>query len=320
MHRIALALLLFAVPTASQGATLRTHILLHGPDVLLSDLFDEAGANASRRLGPSPAPGGSIVVEAGQLGAIARQFGVDWRPASTGDRAVLERLGRTLSRQDVLAAVRGALHAAGASANCDVELHGFAPPLVPAEADPHPAVTQLHYDVESGRFTAILSVTGAAMEPVNLRIAGRADDTLELPVAAARLPAGTLLDATDLRLTRIRVSLLHGDVARTMRDAEGMQLRRPALPGQPLQRADLVRPALVSRGAAVRLELQAGGLSLAAQGLAMESGAAGERIRVMNTASRAVIQAVVSGPDAVRVLPGTAPLPRLAAGYPVRVR
>ena len=104
-----------ACPATVQAATLRTHTLLRGPDVLLSDLFNDAGPNADRRLGPAPPAGGSIVVEAAQLGAIARQFGVDWQPASSGDRAVLERPGRTLPRDDVLAAVRSALQAAGAS-------------------------------------------------------------------------------------------------------------------------------------------------------------------------------------------------------------
>ena len=54
------------------------------------------GPKPTRVLGPGPAPGGRIVVEAAQLAAIARQFGVDWRPASPADRAVLDRPGRML--------------------------------------------------------------------------------------------------------------------------------------------------------------------------------------------------------------------------------
>lgn len=320
MRRTVLAALLVALPALAHAATLRTHTLLHGPDVLLSDLFNDAGPNAARRLGSAPPAGGSIVVEAAQLGAIARQFGVDWRPASSGDRAVLERPGRNLPRDDVLRAVRDALHAAGASAQCDVDLPGFSPPLVPVDADPHLVVTQLDYDAESGRFTAILSVTGKAMEPVNLRIAGRADDTLAVPVATARLPVGTVLRADDVRMARVRVSLLHSPVAHSLAEAVGMQLRHAIIPGQPLARADLVRPSLVQRGAYVRIALQSGGLRLAAQGVAMESGARGERIRVMNTASRAVLEAVVSGPDLVRILPGSTPVSRMAAGYQAVVR
>ena len=58
------------------------------------------------RAGAGPGAGGRIVVEAAQLGAIARQFGVDWRPASSADRAVLDRPGRPLRREDVLDAVQ----------------------------------------------------------------------------------------------------------------------------------------------------------------------------------------------------------------------
>ena len=154
----------------AQAATLRTMTTLHAPVVLLSDLFDDAGANAERVLGPGPGPGGRIVVEAAQLGAIARQFGVDWRPASSADRAVLDRPGRPLRRDDVLDAVRNALVAGGASADCDVELAGFTPPLVPFEADPRPVVSDLDYDANAGRFSAVLSVAGKAMEPIHMRV------------------------------------------------------------------------------------------------------------------------------------------------------
>jgi flagella basal body P-ring formation protein FlgA len=311
MKRIALIALAAALPVAM----LRSHVLLRGPDVRLSDLFDDAGPKADRRLGPSPAPGGRIVVEAAQLGAIARQFGVDWRPESSGDRAVLERPGRALDREGVLAAVRGALQTAGAAADCEITLPGFASPMVPAGPTLRLDVTQLDYDRGSGRFTAILSVTGTGMDPINLRIAGEADDTVALPVASARLPVGTVLAAEDVRMARVRVSTLHGDVAHAMADVVGMQLRHPSIPGQPLARGDLTRPASVQRGAAVRVGLDAAGLTLSAQGIAMESGATGERIRVMNATTRAVLEAEVVGPGQVRVLPNTLPLPGAAGGY-----
>ena len=86
----------------ADAATLRTTTTLHAAVVRLDDLFDDAGAGADRILGPGPGAGGRIVVEAAQLGAIARQYHVDWRPASSGDRAVLDRPGRPLRREDAL--------------------------------------------------------------------------------------------------------------------------------------------------------------------------------------------------------------------------
>jgi flagella basal body P-ring formation protein FlgA len=281
---------------------------LHAPTVRLSDLFDDAGVNGDRVLGPGPGAGGRIVVEAAQLRAIARQFGVEWRPASSADRAVLDRPGRPLRRDDVLDAARSALLAGGASADCDIELAGFTPPLVPFEADPRPVVSDLDYDPNAGRFSAVLSVTGEAMEPIHLRIAGRVDETVELPVTAARLLAGSVLRAEDLHMARVHTSLLRGEIVHRAADAIGMQARRQIAVGQPLAVAELVRPTIVQKGANVQMLLDSPGIVLTAQGQATEAGAIGERIRVVNPVSHAAVEATVIGPDRVRVAPNGVPL------------
>jgi flagella basal body P-ring formation protein FlgA len=305
---LVLAALLMVGAYAAQGATLRTATMLHAPVVHLADLFDDAGPNADRVLGTAPGPGGSVVVEAPQLAAIARQFGVDWRPASPADRLVLERAGRLLPRDDVLTAVKAALVAAGASPECEVELPGFTAPMVPADARPQVLATELDYETGAGRFSTMLSVTGEGMEPVNLRIAGQVDDTIELPVAVARLGTGTVVREDDVRLARVHVAMVHSEVLHTMSTVVGMQIRHPVAAGQPFSIADMMRPTLVQSGSNVQMQLQAPGLSLLAQGVAMESGATGERIRVLNPSSRAVVVAEVIGPGRVRVTPDSTPV------------
>lgn len=285
------------------AATLRPVTTLHGPSVFLRDLFDDAGPMADRLLGPGPAPGGRIVVGAPQLGAIARQFGVEWQPASTGDRSVLEWPGRTLPREDALTAVRTAVIAAGASSDCQVELPGFVSPIVPSDAAPNTVVSQLDYDPDTGRFTATLSIAGAGMEPIATRISGHVDDTVALPVPTTRLTAGAVLGPEDVHMIRVRTAVVHGEVVRSLDQAIGMQVRRQMPPGQPLALADLSRPSSVQRGATVTMQLEADGLAIVGQGLALESGATGERIRVRNTGSSAVIEAMVIGPGRVRVMP-----------------
>jgi flagellar basal body P-ring formation protein FlgA len=301
-----LALWLGSLPT--DAATLRTVTTLHAPIVRLSDLFENAGTNAERVLGPGPGAGGRIVVEAAQLGAIARQFGVDWRPVSSADRAVLDRPGRPLRREDVMDAIKSALIAGGASDDCDIELAGFTPPLVPFEADPRPVVSDLDYDANAGRFSAALSVTGEAMEPLHLRVTGRVDDTVELPVASARLLAGSVLRADDVMMARVHTTVLRGEVIHRLGDAIGMQVKRQVPAGQPLGVTELMRPSVVQKGATVLMVLDSPGIVLTAQGQAMEGGAIGERIRVLNPVSRAVVEAEVIGPDRVRVAPNGVPL------------
>jgi flagella basal body P-ring formation protein FlgA len=205
-------------------------------------------------------------------------------------------------------AIRSALIAAGASADCDVDLAGFSPPLVPVDAVPRPVVSDLDYDAAVGRFSAMLSVAGEGMDPLHLRVDGRADDTILLPVAATRLIAGGIVRPSDVRTARVRTSLLRGDVMHNPSDAFGMQTKRMIAPGQPLFVNDLMRPSMVVKGATVLMVLDSPGIALTAQGQAIESGAIGERIRILNPSSRATVEAEVTGPDRVRVAPSAVPM------------
>jgi len=315
------ALLLFCCVLAlpASAASLRPMGTLSAPVVRLSDLFDDAGDNASRILGPGPAPGERIVVEAAQLAAIARQFGVAWKPASTTDRAVLERPGRPMPRNTVIEAVRASLGSAGVAAESELDIGPFSLPLVPLETQPRAAVTQLEHDPATGNFTAILTIGGADMAPVHLRVGGRVHETVLALVPARRLLPGEVLRAEDVRLQRIRAAPLQAEVARTMDEAIGMTPRNVLAAGQPMRLTDLMRPPAVRKGSAVQMLLNGGGLSLAGQALALESGATGERVRVQNTASRAVLEATVTGPDRVRISPDSLPVQPPAGAPPGQV-
>jgi flagella basal body P-ring formation protein FlgA len=81
-----------------------------------------------------------------------------------------------------------------------------------------------------------------------------------------------------------------------------MELRRPVAAGMPVRLDDLVRPALVQRGAIVRLELQANDLFISSQAVALETGAAGDIIRVKPKNSSALVSAQVVSPEQVKVV------------------
>jgi flagella basal body P-ring formation protein FlgA len=299
------ALVLASLATQAAASSLRPVTVLHGPDVRLSDLFDDAGEQASRVLGSGPPPGERLVIEAPQLDAIARQFGVDWRSASPGDHTVLERPGRPLAREAVVAALHDAL-AGGYTlpGELAIEIPGFAPPMIPPEANPTPAVDNINTDPASGRFTAQLSIAGAGSEVVQFSVSGIARQIVQLPVLTHRVMPGEVIAPADLRVTGVPVATVQAAVVRAPADAVGLSARRQLLPGQPIVLADLGPPVLVRRGGTVMLALEVGGLSVTAQGMAMESGGMGEHIHVLNTTSRAVVDAEVTGVGRGRVLPG----------------
>jgi len=291
-----------AVPV--EAATLRPFTSLTGPVVVLSDLFDGAG---DRPLGPAPAPGARITVEARQLDAIARQYGVDWRMTGSSDRAVLDRPGRTLGRDDVVAPLRAALVSAGAPRDAELELPGFTAPMVGAAAAARAEVSQLEYDGGSGRFTALVGITADGAPAAQMRLSGRLVEMADLPVPRRRMLPGDVVTAGDLEWTRLRAAQARGEVVRTMREAVGQALRRPLQPGQPIQLADLGRPVVVQKGTPMLIELNSPGIQLTAQGVAMEPGGLGDRVHILNPLSRVVVEADVTGPGRARVVPSSAP-------------
>ncbi len=314
--KLASPLLALLLANAALGATLRPSTSVSDGSVRLSDLFD--GALNDRIIGPGPEPGSRIVVEAAQLAAIARQFGIDWRPGSTADRAVIERPGRPFPRADVLAALRAALATAGISADAEVEMPAFTPPMVPADSSALAEVAQLEYDVVTGRFTAMLSITAAAMAPSHSRLSGRIVEMVDVAVATRHLTTGDVVGPGDAVLARLRATLVRTEVARQPAQAIGQEVHRPVGAGAPFPLAELGRPAAVLRGATVQMQLSSPGLQLSAQGLAMESGAIGERIHVLNPTSRAIVDAEIVATGRVRVSGGTPG--QLPPGAPIPVR
>jgi flagella basal body P-ring formation protein FlgA len=310
MHRILAPGLISATLLASPtfAASLRPLTTLAAPVVRLSDLFDDAGPDAARVLGTAPAPGSRIVVEAAQLAAIARQFGVDWRPSSPADRAVLDRPGKPLPREPVLAALREALTTAGAPADAEIDLPGFSTPLVPPETRPQLEIEEFAFDADTGRFNGTLAISAESMPLLRVHLGGSVQEMVEVPVPVRRLLMGSVIRSDDLQMMRVRANLVRGEVARSPAQAVGLAVRRQVMPGQPLLLSELGRLAAVQKGAHVAMQLQAPGLTLLAQGQALESGGIGDTIRVLNPTSRAVVEAEVVAADRVRVAPGTVPV------------
>ncbi len=302
---LALAALL-AAPVA-KAASLRNLVTLYGPVVRLSDLFDDAGPNAERVLGPAPQPGGRVIVPAHQLAAIAHQFGVAWEPSSNDDEVVIERPARSLARTEIVDALRGALATAGAGADCAIALSSFSALPVAADSELHPTVEQIDFDAASSHFTATLGLAAPGMKPQRLTVSGHAWPMVNVPVAAAQITAGSRVQASDLRIEHMRRDQIPPDVVRDAAEVEGMMLRHVVVAGRPIPRAELARPPLVQRGLPVRVTLDQPGLSMVVQGQALQDGMLGAVVRVVNPLSHAVVDAEVTGPQAARVMPGSFP-------------
>lgn len=137
------------------------------------------------------------------------------------------------------------------------------------------------------KFTGLIAATILAT--------GYAPTLADEPVAARNIRAGELLAAADIETPASESGL------RQAADFIGKEAARSIYRGQRITEQDLRAPTLVARNAVVTMEFSKGRLSIATEGRALDPGAAGARIRVMNIVSRRVVSAVVVDPNTVRI-------------------
>jgi len=106
----------------------------------------------------------------------------------------------------------------------------------------------------------------------------------------------------DIEWISLRSDRLGRDAVIDSANLLGKSPRRLVRPGEPLRSGDLRDPILVPKGSLVTIRLETPRMILTAQGRSLEPGAKGDAIRVVNTKSNRVINAVVTEPATVVVL------------------
>ncbi|HMO73049.1 MAG TPA: flagellar basal body P-ring formation chaperone FlgA [Paracoccaceae bacterium] len=116
---------------------------------------------------------------------------------------------------------------------------------------------------------------------------------LVLILFAGPAAADTLVAARTIRALTV---IAPEDLARgdgpgltDLADVVGQEARVTLYAGRPIRPGDIGPPAVVERNGRLDLLFAAGGLSIRAEGRALDRGGAGDVIRVMNTASRSIV-------------------------------
>jgi flagella basal body P-ring formation protein FlgA len=108
-----------------------------------------------------------------------------------------------------------------------------------------------------------------------------------------------VIKASDIAIERRPKAEVRGDVVKTLDDVAGLAARRALRAGELLRAADLTKPEIVLRNEQVTLVYEAPGLLLTIRGKALESGAQGDVINVVNIQSKRTVQGTVTGPGQV---------------------
>ncbi|MEM9099174.1 MAG: flagellar basal body P-ring formation chaperone FlgA [Pseudomonadota bacterium] len=116
-------------------------------------------------------------------------------------------------------------------------------------------------------------------------------------VSTRMLTRGTVIAPSDIEVSETEF----GGALRDLNAAIGMETRRTIYAGRPLIAADLTAPAEVRRNENVELRFLRGPLRITTEGRALDRGARGERVSVMNLNSRAIVYGRIVAPGVVEV-------------------
>lgn len=302
---LALALPVEAADDVIAVPTLRASVTVTADVVRVGDLVDNAGSAALIPVYRSPDLGTTGALPVAQVLSVLRAKQVIG--VMTGDikEVSVTRPARTLANKDLENAVASALErrfGLGDAANISVTLdRGVANMQLDASNTGALQPVATRYDARSGRFDIAFEIgNDSNPAPTKLRFTGTAIETVEVAVLTRDIDRAELLKSSDITVERKPKAEVTGEPASRDRTI-GMQLRRPMRAGTPIRVADIVKPDFVQRDQNVTIIYQVPGLYLTTRGKAMESGAEGDTVSVLNLQSKRTLTGVVTGRGQVTV-------------------
>lgn len=316
-----LALGLLAAPAAAWGqaglpaadlagdiVTLRAAAVVEDDVVRLSDLFEGIAdpGLAATPVARSPQPGATVDVGARWLAAVARAHGLPWQPRSRYERVSLRRDSHDIAIAEIEASLRQALADQGLAGEVRLALDNPGLRLrLPRTSERSLRVSRLTLDPGSGRFLAHL-VAPAQGEPLaKISVTGRALELTEVPVLSRNAKPGEIIRNRDIEWMNVQVNRLTRTTVIDASSLVGMTPRRPIRAQDMIRTTDLQTPVMVTKNSLVTIRLDTDRMQLTVQGRALEDGAEGDVVRIMNTTSNTVVNAVVVEAGRVVVVPAT---------------
>jgi flagella basal body P-ring formation protein FlgA len=301
------AALLVAGAAAAFGASgddtiaapvLRANVTVTGDVVRIGDVIDNAGVAAQIAIYRAPDLGTTGTLPTAQVLSVLRAHQVIGVEAKDIKQVSVTRLARTVEAKEIEQDITHALEHRGGLGDAANLTLTFDRDLQDVQLDAsnsgamQPVATR--FEPRSGRFDVTFEVADdSGTAATRLRFTGNAIETVEAAVLTRNVERNDILKSSDVVIERRPKADVGGDAA-GRNHSVGMQMRHPMRSGQPLRSADLVKPDLVQRDQEVTVIYQSAGLYLTTRGKALDSGAEGDLVNVLNPQTKRTLSGTVS--------------------------
>jgi len=304
--------------TGSTGhARLKPQVTVSGDIVRIGDLVENAGVAANTPIFRAPDLGQTGAVPVRTVLDAVRPYGLVAVEVRGLTEVAVTRASHAIASDDIEARIVRALtarHNLGKAENLKIMFDRDVRPIhLEAHISPELSLARLSYDASSRRFDIAFELASGAQG--SWRYSGTAVETMEAAVPTRALARGDVIKASDFVVERRPKNEFVSEPPAQPAEIAGSAARRAVRAGQPLRAADLMKAELVQRNDTVTLHYEVPGIVLSMRGKALESGAEGDSVSVLNIQSKRTIQGVVTAPGHVTVMAPPTPA-RVAARLP----
>ncbi len=284
--------------------TLRSNISIVGDVVTLGDLFEHAGEVAKKAVFRSPRLGQKGILNSRRIALVARENGLNWLNPKYVQKIVIRREANTISLEEISTRISEELKnnypLRVSNSQLEISLSNKALPFIMrADAEAVFDVEKIRYDRRTGRFSAVISGPSGSANEKRVTYTGRATEIIEIPVLVQPLVRGQTFKARFLETRKFPARRVNGRVITQAADLIGMAARRSLRPNSPIRLNDVEKPRIVKKNTLVSVIYKVGTLTITFSGRALEDGAMGETISVLNSRSRRTIQTIITGLNSV---------------------
>ncbi len=290
-------LLLATAAGALADPILKQQVVVERDMVRLGELFADLpkGVDAKIDVVRAPAPGQRITLDASALLSIATTQHLTWKPTGRFDKVVVERAGQIIGSKAIHEAVMQALVDHGLPPSSDVALDNERLQFtVAADRSAGLRAESVIYDPTKPRFELTL-VAGDDRDGERVRVQGKVYRMVDMPVPVRPIAPLEVIRGRDIEMVRLRVDQVGPTHINDPDKLVDKSARRVLPAGQPVRVGDISAPVLVPKNGMVNVKVASARLNIVMQGKALEDGAEGESVRVLNTRSNKIIQGVVNG-------------------------
>jgi flagella basal body P-ring formation protein FlgA len=303
---LAIAIAAIAFAGAASAADLRSSATVSGDVVTLGDIFNDAGDAANVVVADAPPPGVANDISVSRISLVARRNGLAWHNTTGLTHITVARSGVAVPEAEVSAAIAAAITTRTPSLPATTKLQvdfsgGTAGVQVGENAARTVKVEQIAFNGRNGSFDALLRAPADDLASPLRRVSGRAYAVTDVPVLLRDVAPGDVVHPQDVDWIKLPSDRVSQNIITSQTGLVGMSPRYPVRTGEPLRISDMQPPVVVQKGTLVDMSYVTGTLTLHARGRALQSGAIGETVDVLNPRSNRTVQGIIQGPNLVRI-------------------